>query len=100
MTFFSQIILIGEQGYQHQANRHLEMGEWREKGEELPTAKGKGRRKRFGGRGTRKTFISCWPGLDWLRPSLPTTLTLEASTARERIGICLIPGGNFKLPSV
>lgn len=63
MIFFSQIILMGEQGYQHQAHRQLEMGEV-EKGEELPTAKGKGRRRGLG-KGDKENlyFLPAWPGL-------------------------------------
>lgn len=100
MTFFPQIILIGEQGYQHQANRHLEMGEVEGERGRTSHSKGKGKKEEVWGEGDKENlyFLLAWPGL--AQASLPTTLTLEASTAREKIGIYLIPGGNFKLPSV
>lgn len=96
MTSLFQIIFIGKRGNWHQAHRLVGMKDV-EKGEELSTAKAKGRRKGFGGRRTRKTFISCWGGQDGASSSMPNALTLATSTSREGASICLIPGSNFKV---
>lgn len=69
MTFLFQIILISKQGNWHQAHGLVGMKDV-EKEKELSTAKGKGKRKGFGGRRTRKTFYFL---LGWLGRGQPFT---------------------------
>ena len=92
MTFSSHILLLNEQSNQHQAHRHLGIGEV-EEGKKLLMAKGKGRKVREK-REKGKPLFSV--GLTWTHSFMDHCLNSGGQCKQGGTHICLTSRGNFK----